>query len=57
MKKTFERALQEKKRQRTANAARPVSEKFAMLDRLKQRSDALKQANKAKGGQPLKSGR
>lgn len=57
MKKIFERALKDKQRQREANAARPVSEKFAMLDRLKQRSDALKQTNKAKGGQPLKSGR
>lgn len=46
MKNDFERALKAKQDQRKANAARPIAEKFKVLDRLKERSTQMKSAKR-----------
>jgi hypothetical protein len=56
-KKTLADVLLEKQKQRAEKNAKPVTEQIAKLNKAKQRSDAQREANKAKGGQPLKSGR
>lgn len=56
-KKTLADVLLSKKTQRAAKEAKPATEQIAKLNKAKRRSDAQREANKAKGGQPLKSGR
>ena len=56
-KKTLADVLLSKQKQRADKAAKPATEQIAKLNKAKQRADAQREANKAKGGQPLKSGR
>lgn len=56
-KKTLADVLLSKQKARKEKHAKPATEQIAKLNKAKQRADAQREANKAKGGQPLKSGR